>query len=305
MILLWGIPSDEPLVAVHEALRRRRATVAFLDQRAVLETEVELSVDGETNGRLRVREAAIALGSVTAVYLRPYESRRMPSVTAAEAGGDEAGHALAIEDTLVSWLDIAPARVVNRPTAMASNTSKPFQSALIAAQGLAVPATLITTDCAAVEEFLEEHGALIYKSVSGVRSIVSRLSSEDLGRLADVAWCPTQFQQYVPGTDVRVHVVGDELFACEIVSEADDYRYAGLDGSSSQLRACSLPAEIATRCHQLATALELPVAGIDLRRTPDGAWYCFEVNPAPGFSYFQKATGLPIDEAIAGFLLAG
>ena len=31
----------------------------------------------------------------------------------------------------------------------------------------------------------------------------------------------------------------------------------------------------------------VPVAGIDLRRTPAGEWFCFEVNPSPAFSWFD------------------
>jgi D-alanine-D-alanine ligase-like ATP-grasp enzyme len=48
----------------------------------------------------------------------------------------------------------------------------------------------------------------------------------------------------------------------------------------------------------------LLVAGIDLRRTPDGRWSCFEVNPSPGFTYYQDKTGHPIDQAIAELLLS-
>jgi len=54
----------------------------------------------------------------------------------------------------------------------------------------------------------------------------------------------------------------------------------------------------------LAASLDLVVAGIDLRRTPDGEWYCFEVNPSPAFSYYESATHQPISAAIAA-LLAG
>jgi D-alanine-D-alanine ligase-like ATP-grasp enzyme len=50
--------------------------------------------------------------------------------------------------------------------------------------------------------------------------------------------------------------------------------------------------------------LRLPVAGIDLRRTPQGEWYCFEVNPSPAFAYYEAATHQPIAEAIAGLLMA-
>jgi hypothetical protein len=39
---------------------------------------------------------------------------------------------------------------------------------------------------------------------------------------------------------------------------------------------------LADRCRKLAAGLQLPFAGIDLRRTPEDEWVCFEVNPSPG-----------------------
>jgi glutathione synthase/RimK-type ligase-like ATP-grasp enzyme len=65
-----------------------------------------------------------------------------------------------------------------------------------------------------------------------------------------------------------------------------------------------LPPEVEARCRDLSKRLRLPVAGIDLRRTPDGEWYCFEVNPSPGFTYYESKTGQPIAAAIAGLLAA-
>jgi len=52
-------------------------------------------------------------------------------------------------------------------------------------------------------------------------------------------------------------------------------------------------------------ALSLALAGIDLKRTPDGAWYCFEANPSPAYSYYQEATGQPIADALVRLLDAG
>ena len=123
--------------------------------------------------------------------------------------------------------------------------------------------------------------------------------------LDDVRWCPTQFQQYVPGKDYRVHVVGEEVFACEIISEADDYRYATRQGPAPAIRPYELPGDVAERCLLLARAFQMSVVGIDLRCTPEGSWYCFEVNPSPAFTYYQHATDQPIDTAIARLLLAG
>ncbi|MGN6109488.1 MAG: ATP-grasp domain-containing protein, partial [Kofleriaceae bacterium] len=166
------------------------------------------------------------------------------------------------------------------------------------------PETLITTDPDAAAAFWDRHGDVIYKSVSGVRSQVSRLRTEHRERLADVSSCPTQFQAWVPGRDHRVHVVGDEVFGVEVISDADDYRYASAGGHSCELRAVLLPFEVAERARALACALDLPVAGIDLRRTPDGRWYCFEVNSSPCFTYYEHHTGQPIAAALAAYLAA-
>jgi glutathione synthase/RimK-type ligase-like ATP-grasp enzyme len=104
---------------------------------------------------------------------------------------------------------------------------------------------------------------------------------------------------------VRVHVVGGRAFACEIVSEAVDYRYASRDGLAIEMRPIELPSEVAARCVALARALGLPLCGIDLRRTPEGAFHCFEANPSPAYSYYQEQTGQPIAEAIVDLLATG
>jgi glutathione synthase/RimK-type ligase-like ATP-grasp enzyme len=185
---------------------------------------------------------------------------------------------------------------------MAANNSKPYQAQQIRSFGFAIPDTLITTDPEEARAFWERHGGVIYKSLSGVRSVVSRLTLAHERRLEDVRWCPTQFQQYIPGIDYRVHVVGDEVFACEISSDADDYRYPSGLRAGVVTRACDLPVEIAEKCRTLSAGLNLAVAGVDLRLTPDGDWYCFEVNPSPGFTCYQEITRQPIAESIARLL---
>ena len=109
---------------------------------------------------------------------------------------------------------------------MGSNSSKPYQAQLIREYGFEVPPTLITNEPEQVLAFRAEHRRIVYKSISGVRSIVQTFDDDDLGRLRAIRWCPTQFQAFVEGVDVRVHVVGDEVFATECASDATDYRYA-------------------------------------------------------------------------------
>jgi hypothetical protein len=302
MILLWGIPGDAPIAEVYTALARLGRDVVLLNQHHVLDTAIDLCVDGRLRAALKIKSRTIDLHDVSALYLRPYDTRRIPAVEQAGPASAAWRHAMAVEDALLCWSELTPALIVNRPSAMASNNSKPYQASLIRALGLRTPDTLVTTDPGAALEFWERHGEVIYKSTSGVRSIVSRLTAAHHDRLTEIENCPTQFQQYIEGVDVRVHVVGNELFACEIQSAADDYRYAGRSGADVQARPCALPDEMARDCLTLSARLDLPLAGIDLRRTPSGEWYCFEVNPSPGFPFYEHATGQPISMAVARLL---
>jgi glutathione synthase/RimK-type ligase-like ATP-grasp enzyme len=303
MIVLWGVEGDAPLAAVRSALRHIGAHFFFLDQSRSGETEIELSTADGVSGEIRLGGARCDIASVAAIYLRCHNAR---AVTPG-ANRDEAlvRHADRIDQIMSAFLDVTAARVVNPAEAMATNGSKPYQSAIIAAHGFAVPSTLITSDPDEVAAFAARHGEIIYKSISGVRSIVTRFRPEHAGRLKDLVWCPTQFQQYLPGRDYRVHVVGDAVFATEIVSDADDYRYAARQGEDVIIQATLIPLFVADRCRTLAAALGFALAGIDLRLTPQGEWYCFEANPSPAFTYYADAAGQPIGEAVAELLAAG
>jgi glutathione synthase/RimK-type ligase-like ATP-grasp enzyme len=303
MILLWGIVGDEPMDMVRLALERRGSRYVFLDQQQTADTRMDLEVGERVCGRLAAPGIEIDLEGVRGVYLRPYDSRRMRAFERAAAGSPLRLHTFGLEDALLSWVEVTPSLVLNRPSAMSSNNSKPYQSEFLHSAGLRVPETLVTTDVAAAIGFWERHGEIIYKSVSGVRSIVSRITDIHRTRLNDIANCPTQLQQYVAGNDWRVHVVGSELFACEIISDADDYRYAGRTGSTAEIRRGDLPPEVACCCLKIADSLRLPLCGIDLRRTPAGEWYGFEANPSPAFSFYETATGLPIADAVARLLV--
>jgi glutathione synthase/RimK-type ligase-like ATP-grasp enzyme len=288
MILLWGVPGDDPLDEVWAALRRAGADARLLDQRDVVDAAVAIAANcGDAVGTVTVAGDEIDLDAVGAAYIRPQES------------SDRGRQA---DSTLVTWADLTRAGVVNRPAAMAANNSKPYQLGLIERFGFDVPDTLVTTDPEAALRFNRRHGRVVYKSVSGVRSIVSQLRDDQLERLADIANGPTQFQQHVPGEDVRVHVVGEEIHATRVRSDADDYRYTARAGAAPELTATEIPSAVAARCRAAARGMGLHVAGIDLRHTPDDRWVCFEANPSPAFTFYERATGQPIADAIARLL---
>jgi glutathione synthase/RimK-type ligase-like ATP-grasp enzyme len=209
--------------------------------------------------------------------------------------------ALATERQLYAWAEMTPARVVNRPSAASANDSKPYQLEEIHRAGFTVPPTLTTTSPQAAREFVARHGQVVCKSAGRTRSIVSRLETADLERLDAITHCPTLLQAYIPGIDWRVHCVGAAIHACEIHCAADDYRVAPEQGMALEIVPAELPEPIAARCRALTRCLGLEFAGIDLRRSGD-AWYCFEVNPSPLFTYFERASGQRLTAAVADLL---
>jgi len=299
VILLLGIPSEPPIAMAAAAAARLGLPCHVLGQRtaAALALRLELTAQGVA-GEIGIDGRTLALARVTGALVRLMDPEQLPARRDAVDPFAPA-RAAAVHAGLGDWLETTPARVMNRAGPSATNIAKPWQARVARRCGFAVPETLITNDPARVRAFLARHGRVVFKSISSVRSIVRELDDAALARLDRLAALPTQFQMLVPGTDVRVHAVGRELFASEIRSEATDYRYAARDGLAVAMAPLELPDDVARRCRRLVRALGLELAGIDLRRTPDGSWVCFEVNTAPAFSYYEEETGQPIARAIA------
>ncbi len=307
MILLCGIPSETSLASVVEALEQRDVPHLVVSQRHVRDLALELRVDDvELVGRLTGPGYAVDLEDVTGVYLRFMDDRLLPELDGEPSESPARATSRAFHELFGQWAEVAPARVVNRYAAMGSNFSKPYQSQLIRAHGFDVPETLVTNDPELVWAFHAMHGRLIYKSISGERSIVGLFDETDRERLERIRWCPVQFQAFVGGPNVRVHTVGQEVFATIIETDAIDYRYAVRQTSSrASFAPYELGDDLAGRCVGLAAELGLELAGLDLKLPPDGRVVCLEVNPSPVFSYFELNTGQPIADAVARLLAAG
>jgi len=303
MILLAGIGSETPLAMLDAAMDELGCQRRLFHQRRSADCAMELTIDGDgVGGWLKLGDEKLDLAEITGVYPRLMDDRLLPELKDEPEGSPARRHSRALHDAFYRWMEVTPARVVNRSDPQGSNGAKPFQAQLIAQYGLRVPETLITNDPAEVLAFRRAHGAIIYKSMSGVRSIVKRFGDEDLDRLEAVRWCPVQFQELVPGDDVRVHVVGRDVFATRIVSDVDDYRYARQSGGSASLHATEIDDDLAARCVALTHGLGLELSGIDMRISDDGVATCFEVNPSPSYAYYEAHTGQPIAASLARLL---
>jgi len=285
---------------VHEELVQSGADIFYLDHRDIFNCEIEHTYSKEKGERclLHNRGRILDMKDVGAAYIRPYNFREYEEMQGRNIDDPVAIKAGGFEMYLTAWLDASDAYVVNRSAPSATNNSKPLQLSLLRQAGFKIPETLITNSAPEAKHFLKANSDVIFKSISGVRSIVEKVSAAHELQLDDVQWCPTLFQKVVPGNNYRVHVVNDEVFAVRIESDRLDYRYG-----NTTMEAEELPAEIAGKCCKITSSLGLHLSGIDLMRTPAGEWYCFEVNPSPAYSYFEMNSGVPVSKAIAKALI--
>ncbi|MEL6326835.1 MAG: hypothetical protein AAFQ61_08020, partial [Cyanobacteria bacterium J06626_23] len=109
---------------------------------------------------------------------------------------------------------------------------------------------------------------------------------------------PIALQEYIPGTNLRVYVIGNALYAAEIRSTAIDFRA----DQKAPILPIEIPDDIQQQCHQIAQALGLIWTAIDWRLTPDGQFVFLEANPSPMFIHFERQTQYPITQALIDLL---
>jgi hypothetical protein len=256
-------------------------------------------------GYIACRDWKVDLEELTGVYARYLGAEGRSPIPALNSGLSNALYA-ECDSTLIALLEYLPCTVANRSAGAMSNHSKTYQGILIREAGLLIPPTLVTSDPAEARRFYDEcSGEVIYKSLSGVRSIVRRMDAAHLKRLPLLQNGPAQFQAFIPGENVRVHTVGDEVFPTIVHSGAVDYRYARREGHTVEMEPAGLPPSVSAACLRLARKLGLVLTGIDLKLTPDGDYYCFELNPSPGFIFYEQYSGQPISAALADLLASG
>lgn len=296
MILLWGLMEDSTFRSVYECLKQCNADVTFVNHASIRHTRIEFRSHPEPSYLLQCDDLTCALDNVSSAYLRPYDHKLYDGAAGTVAAPNSIQSPDFVHHLLMNWAEHSPAMIVNRPSAEATNQSKPYQSTFIKASAFRVPDSLISNDRSQILQFCAQHREVIYKSISSVRSVVKLLDFSAMDEIGEMG--PVFFQQRVMGRNVRVHVIGDQTVACAIDSEGTDYRYA-----PSQIEPFDLPDDIAKRCVALSRRLGLVLAGIDLIRTPQGEYYCLEANPSPAFSCFEIAPNPLIAQLVAERLL--
>lgn len=214
------------------------------------------------------------------------------------------------QEALTSLWRALDAQWVNDPNRDDTAHRKGYQLRVAQDVGLPIPRTLITNDPAEARRFVAARGrqGTIYKAFSATEEEwrETRLLKETEVPLLDmVRHAPVIFQEYVPALyDLRITIVGDEVFPVAIHSQETDYPVdCRIDIAHARIEATSLPPEVERLLRALRARLGIVYAAVDMRRTPDDHYVFLEVNPAGQWLYVEAPTGLPIAAAMARTLV--
>lgn len=274
----------------------------------------------QTNGR------TVDLGDVRSIWWRRPGPFALPdglSLQEREFAQEE------IHQALLGLLSSLDCYWISPPANIRRANHKLDQLKRAAALGFAVPETIVTTDPQQAREFYELcQGQMIFKVLTEPNLAAHKVARLDpthaapitrstpttligarhLAMLDSIQTTPCLFQEYVPKyLELRVTVIGDEVFAAEIHSQDDqaaviDWRL----GEHVRHAKATLPAEIADRCVAFARSYGLNYSAMDFILTPDGRYVFIENNPNGQFMWVEKLIPeLEMTAALAACLIRG
>ncbi|MFG1946107.1 MvdC/MvdD family ATP grasp protein [Nonomuraea sp. NPDC048826] len=316
MILVLTSAGDEHAERVVEALAGADVTVFDPADFPVSATlEIGLPGDGSTLRTLGRDGRRLVLDELTAIwYRRPGNPVAHPRTLARDHVEEECR---ILAESL--WDGLGCLKVPASRPVIDRAARKPYQLDIARRLGFELPETLVTNDPESFLDFYHRHeGRVITKPVHGNQweaagerfgRFAAPVTPADLGHADALRLCPVIVQAYVPKrVEVRVTVVGGELFSAEIHSQVSNHTrhdWRHYDPGATPVLPHDLPGEVARRCLELVRRLGLSYGAIDLIVTPDGRHVFLEINPNGQFLWIEEAAGLPISAAIGDLLKSG
>lgn len=213
----------------------------------------------------------------------------------------EAEHPIFWAQSLLARWELSGVRVLNGTAALAVDTSKARQLALIASLGLAIPATRVVHRAADVPAAAEAIGfpLVVKANIGGAGAGIARFDSLDELRAAVAdGGLPTSIdgvllvQDYVParnGTITRIETLDRHYLYAIDVAGGGAFDLCPADacqvpGSAITMTATEPPAELRTAAEAIARAASLDLGGVEVMIDDrDGTPRFYDVNALSNF----------------------
>jgi glutathione synthase/RimK-type ligase-like ATP-grasp enzyme len=205
------------------------------------------------------------------------------------------------------FFQILGERVVDPIFRMRAANRKLYQLHIAKDCGLKIPPTCVTNDPDAASTFITASPERkIYKILDGTDELsvtTKMVQSIHMANLHLLRHSPVIFQQFIePGFDVRITVVGNQLFPAKWISRMPEAQVDIRVDINADITPHVLPVEIAQGIKKLVATLQLRYCAIDMRVNSDGEYYFLEVNPSGQYLFVETSTRQPITAALARLL---
>jgi glutathione synthase/RimK-type ligase-like ATP-grasp enzyme len=207
------------------------------------------------------------------------------------------------------------ARWMNHPTAVWGAEFKPYQLRVAQHVGLRIPKTVVSNDPESIRRAFHKFGPLIVKPVrsgyveqggEAFSIFTSKMTYQHLDELESAKLAPSIYQEWIrKEVDVRVTIVGNQVFAAAIHSQTDpdaivDWRQT----KNPQLphSRLELPSDLVNLLREFQRRLGLTFGCIDMVLTPAGEYIFLEVNPGGQWLWLDDQLDLGISASVADWL---
>ena len=227
-----------------------------------------------------------------------YRSRTLavPDAFVPRTGSDTTMFARAIIRQMESTPGVA---VINSSDAIVAARDKLLAHQLLAAGGVPFPKTVLARQPSDVAKMVRLVGGppVILKLLSGThgKGVMLGKNLDEIQASLETVWALNQtllIQEYIdhdPGADIRVLVVGGRVLGA-MKRTAQLGRFRANVHQGAHVEPYPLSDELEWLALQAAEVMALDIAGVDLVESRNGH-LVIEVNSAPGFEGFEKATG--------------
>lgn len=178
--------------------------------------------------------------------------------------------------------------------------------------GFKTPITVITTEKEKVSKFFQKCEKTIIKPISRTRIdnkhvpefiFTNSLGADHRSIFLDYDLTPCIFQEEIEKElELRVTVVGDNIFAAQINSQDDEETKIDWRRKKMKFTKFELPNDISNKCLELVDRLNLNFGAIDLILSPNGEYTFLEINPNGQWVWIENDTGLKISDALINLL---
>lgn len=256
-------------------------------------------------------ECSFALSQVSAAYFRrPGVPQPLPQVDESEQSYSASEWQAALQS--LYWA--IGERWLNSPYAIALSENKIRQLATARTLGLRIPETLVGNDPEAALQFGAAGGIVgkplrnaLVKGQNRDRVVfTSRVQIDASLDPLTIRANPIILQREIAKRfDVRVTVVGDQVFSATIDSQSTpetevDWRKTSSPNLAHDIY--ELPSAVAAQCVALTRKLGLKFSAIDFVLDRDGLLWFLEINPNGQWGWIETRTGHPIAAAIVSEL---